>query len=90
MPHAKLTFVDVAGHEPAKDILSSKLDMEDIAWLYESNHAIQTCLSRHLCLQQADPKPPLEVPYTSSKVMPGLACNTANVLGRCHGAYMIR
>ncbi len=74
VPHAKLTFVDVAGHEPAKDILSSRLDIEDIAWLYESGHAIQSCLSRHLWLQQAGPKLPLDVPYSSSKVMPGLAC----------------
>ncbi len=75
-PHAKLTFVDVAGREPANSILSSALDMEDIAWLYESGHAIQTCLSRHLWLQQAGAKLPLEVPYTSSKVVAALACTS--------------
>lgn len=68
MPHARLTFVDVAGREPANSILSSALDMEDIAWLYESGHAIQTCLSRHLWLQQAGAKLPLQVPYQTSKV----------------------
>ena len=65
----------LAGSLPTAS-LSSALDMEDIAWLYESGHAIQTCLSRHLWLQQAGAKLPLEVPYTSSKVVAALACTS--------------
>ena len=81
--------MDMAGREPANSILRSALDMEDIAWLYESGHAIQTCLSRHLWLQQAGPKLPLEVPYTSSKVMPYLACIGIRHPGQPHGPHKL-
>ena len=67
--------MDVAGREPAGNVLSSALDMEDIAWLCESGHPIQACLSRHLWLQHAGPKLPLQVPYQTSKVMPDLVYN---------------
>ncbi len=94
MPHAHLTFVDMAGKEPAGDIYSSSLDSEDNAWLYESHHAIETCLSRHLWLQQAGPKLPLEVPYKSSKVNTGLECMTvsdwADPMGIATGCHSLQ
>ena len=77
--------MDLAGREPASDIYGSSLEVEDSAWLYESHQAIQTCLSRHMWLQQAGPKLPLEVPCKSSKVNTGLECMTlidwANPIG---------
>ena len=73
LPHARLTFIDMAGMEPAKDILESQLPMEDIHHLQESNEALHTSLSRHLWLQQGGFKEPLDIPYGSSKVILFLA-----------------
>ena len=74
--------------EPAGSIVNSKLEIEDIAWLYESGHAIHTCLSRHLWLQQDGPKQPLDVPYNSSKVMTDLGCCQSQSLSCPHGPHL--
>ena len=84
MPHARLTFVDMAGMEPAKDILESQLPLEDIYHLQDSTEALHTCLSRHLWLQQGGFKQPLDVPYGSSKVMICLARTHNNLSAHPH------